>query len=104
MELFDLKIENNDLVFDGIGRVTSIEDAAVIVQNVRDRIRDSGLITSLIGERSETERQGIFQSIILIVEDDERILPGSVMIEELSSKKYQITMKDMEGNGYTTEL
>ncbi|MBD1229466.1 DUF2590 family protein [Xenorhabdus griffiniae] len=54
-------------------------------------ILESGLATELVAERSPTLRADIRTQIEILVEDDERIIPGTVIINEESPTKLWIT-------------
>ncbi|PHM62004.1 DUF2590 family protein [Xenorhabdus ishibashii] len=54
-------------------------------------ILESGLATELVAERSPTLRADIRTQIEILVEDDERIIPGTVIINEESPTQLWIT-------------
>ncbi|NRN30377.1 DUF2590 family protein [Photorhabdus heterorhabditis] len=62
-----------------------------ISQDCVHAIIESGLATELIAERSPTQRADIHTQIGILVEDDERIIPGTVIINEESPIKLWIT-------------
>ncbi len=76
----DILITNDDLDLDVDGQAVIIYDQDVIVQDLIHAIRESGLLVDMIAERSNERRQLLQQKIILLAEDDERIIPGTVTI------------------------
>ena len=62
-----------------------------IGQDIVHAIIESGLATQLIAERSPTLRADIFTQLELLVENDERIVPGTVEINEESQKRLWVT-------------
>ncbi|EPU1407410.1 DUF2590 family protein, partial [Klebsiella pneumoniae] len=54
-------------------------------------IIESGLATELIAERSPTLRGDIFTRMELLIEDDERLIPGTVSITEETLSRLWVT-------------
>ncbi|HEK0400936.1 TPA: DUF2590 family protein, partial [Proteus mirabilis] len=54
-------------------------------------IVESGLATQLVAERSPTLRADIRMQIVLLVEDDERLIPGTIIVDEENVKKLWVT-------------
>jgi hypothetical protein len=75
----DIKIFDDDLATDDVQAVI-IHDRDVILQDLRHALRESGLLVTLIGERSTTRRRLAEQKIIDMVEADTRIVPGTVTL------------------------
>lgn len=73
----DIKIENDDLLLDG-NQAVIIYDRDVITQDIIHAIRESGLLVDMIAERHQERRELLFTQIILLVEEDSRIIPGTV--------------------------
>jgi hypothetical protein len=74
---FDIKIKDDDIVLDG-NQAVIITDIDVIVQDLVHAIRESGYLVEMVAERSAERRQLLLLNIILLVEDDKRIIPGTV--------------------------
>ncbi|NSL37326.1 DUF2590 family protein, partial [Citrobacter werkmanii] len=70
-----------------------------IGQDIIHSIIESGLATELIAERSPTMRADIFTRMELLIEDDERIIPGTVEISEESQKRLWITASTYDFGG-----
>lgn len=73
----DLEIRDDDLALDG-AQAALIVDRDVILQDLRHALRESGLPLLLIGERSGVRQRLIVNQMINLVEEDTRVIPGSV--------------------------
>jgi len=69
---------SDDLALDANGQAVIITDRDVIAQDLIHAIRESGYLPQLVAERNAERRQLLIQKIILLVEDDARIIPGTV--------------------------
>ena len=76
----DVLITDDDLDIDGDDQAVIIYDLDVIVQDLIHAIRESGYLVEMVAERSDERRQLLIQKIILLCEDDKRIVPGTVTI------------------------
>ncbi|EIH9536236.1 DUF2590 family protein [Escherichia coli] len=75
-----------------------------IGQDIIHAIIESGLATELIAERSPTMRADIFTRMELLIEDDERIIPGTVEISEESQKRLWITASTYDFGGISAQV
>ncbi|EHM47032.1 DUF2590 family protein [Yokenella regensburgei] len=87
----DLLIENGDFVLNTGSEPELCHNRKSIGQDIVHSILESGLATKLIAERSPTMRADIFTQLELLVEEDERIVPGTVEISEETSKRLWVT-------------
>ncbi|SYO39285.1 DUF2590 family protein [Klebsiella pneumoniae] len=78
----DLLITNDDFVLNTGNEPVLCNNRQSIGQDVIHSIIESGLATELIAERSPTLRGDIFTRMELLIEDDERLIPGTVSIAE----------------------
>lgn len=62
-----------------------------IGQDIKHSIIESGLATELVAERSPTMRYDVFTKIILLVESDRRIVPGTAHIKEETTERLYLT-------------
>ena len=76
----DILMESDDLAIDGYNQAVIIEDRDVIVQDLIHAIRESGCLVEMIAERDGDRRQLLMNSIILLAEEDMRIIPGTVVL------------------------
>ena len=82
MKYQDLLIVNGDLVLDAGRNPEVIQDRAVIAQDIKHAILESQLEVMMIAERSQSKKADIRTQIELLVEEDVRLVPGTVRIEE----------------------
>lgn len=88
---FDLFIQKGDFVLNSGNEPERCKNSVSIGQDVAHAIIESGLTYLLLAERSPTLRADIFTQIILLVETDVRIVPGTVYIKEESPQRLLIT-------------
>ena len=79
---FDLLIKDDDIHFDGIDTLQTTDGRPSIAQDVTHAIRESQLLTGLVAQRNSLERKHIYVQIETLVEDDERIIPGTATVTE----------------------
>ncbi|EMJ5162281.1 DUF2590 family protein [Citrobacter freundii] len=87
----DLLINNGDFSLNAGHEPELCNNRKSIGQDIVHAIIESGLATQLIAERSLTLRADIFTQLELLVENDERIVPGTVEINEESQKRLWVT-------------
>jgi len=95
----DLQFEHDDLVLDSAGEPVLVEDAACITQDIKHLIRDSGLMVQMIGQRNSAVVDDLVLQLTLMIEDDERLIPGTVSIEQTSTELFFITADTYEFGG-----
>lgn len=87
----DLLITNNDLTLDPSSQPVLVDDRASIAQDIAHMIRESGLLITLMAERDRFRQADCIQQLELLVETDERLVPGTVQITETDSGQYLVT-------------
>lgn len=87
----DLFINDRDLSLNAGNEPVLCHNRVSIGQDCIHAIIESGLTTKLIAERSPTLRADIMTQIIILVEDDERIIPGTVELSEETQTRLWIT-------------
>lgn len=87
----DLLITNNDLTLDPSNQPVLVDDRASIAQDIAHMIRESGLLVTLVAERDRFRQADCVQQLELLVETDERLVPGTVQITETDSGQYLVT-------------
>lgn len=75
----DIEISGDDLALDGV-QARMLTDRDVIVQDLIHAIRESGYLVRMTAERTPSVRQLLRNKIILLAEDDTRIVPGTVRL------------------------
>jgi hypothetical protein len=90
-EYIDLLIHDNDLVLDLSRQPQLIDDRASIAQDIAHMIRDSGLLVTLVAERDRLRQRDCIQQLELLVEADERLVPGTALITQLEPGQFLVT-------------
>jgi len=75
-DLYDLAVAGDDLAFGPDGEPRSLSGADVVAQDVRHRLRASGLPPGLLGAGAQ-ERPRLLAALAREAEEDERIRPGT---------------------------
>lgn len=93
----DLLLNNNDdLTLDSGGEPVLVTDRDCIIQDTKNLIRESGLIVICIGERDPIKRAQAQQDLQLLIEEDERLVPGTIVISEESLERYLIEAQTVD--------
>ncbi|HBC7441207.1 TPA: DUF2590 family protein [Morganella morganii] len=87
----DLLITDRDFTLNSGNEPVLCDNRVSIAQDCVHAIIESGLATQLVGERSPTLRADLHNQIEMLVEDDERIVPGTVRVNEESQVKLWVT-------------
>lgn len=87
----DLQFNDDDLVLDPAGEPVLITDRDCITQDIKHMIRDSGLMLQIVGQRDKNTVDDHLISLTLLIEDDERLIPGTVDIEQTDKGVFFIT-------------
>ncbi|EGT5209039.1 DUF2590 family protein [Cronobacter sakazakii] len=87
----DLLIEGRNFTLNSGNEPVLCNNSKSIGQDIVHSILESGLATELIAERSPTLRADILTQLELLIEGDERIEPGTVLINEESNTRLWIT-------------
>lgn len=95
-EYIDLLIEGNDLVLDPSRQPLLVDDRASIAQDIAHMIRESGLLVTLVAERSRLKQRDCIQQLELLVEADERLVPGTAQILLVEPGQFLVTAKTVK--------
>lgn len=87
----DLLITGRDFTLNSGNEPVLCDNRVSVAQDCVHAIIESGLATQLVGERSPTLRADLRNQIEMLVEDDERIVPGTVRLNEESQVKLWVT-------------
>ena len=87
----DLLITNDDITLDVGGNPVYIEGKGSIAQDLMHMIREKGLLVALIGNRDAVTRKANIVKLILEVENDYRIVAGSVVVDEPKLGEFWLT-------------
>ena len=88
---YDLLITDKDFVLDSGNEPVLCYNRESIAQDVVHMVIESALTKRLVGERSPVKRYDILQQMELLVESDERIVPGTVSITDSMTGNHTIT-------------
>jgi hypothetical protein len=86
----DLHISNGDVVLDAGLNPAYLTDRDAIAQDIVHAILDTGLAHLLVSDRGTGVTADTQIKIKLLVEDDVRIMPGTVRIQEVSSGQWWV--------------
>ena len=86
-QFIDLHINNGDVVLDAGLNPIYLTDRAVIAQDIVHAIIESGLAKLLVSDRGTGVNADTQTRIKLLVEDDLRVMPGTVTVQENDIKK-----------------
>lgn len=92
----DLLISGEDLTLDAGKMPLLCDNRLSIAQDIKHALLESGLPTLLIAERSRVLRQDVILQMILLIEEDERLIPGTISIKEQSQGHLLITAKTVD--------
>lgn len=88
---FDLLITERDFTLNSGNEPELCNNRRSITQDVAHCIIESGLATQLVAERSPTLRADILTQMEILVESDERLVPGTVVIDEENKTRIWVT-------------
>lgn len=92
----DLLITDNDLTLDSGGEPQLVDDRDSIAQDIKHLIRESGLMVRIIGQRDPVKVAANLQALELLIEDDERLVPGTIAITAIDAETYYVTADTVE--------
>ena len=87
----DLKITDDDLTLDAGGEPELIFDKDCITQDIKHLIRESGLLVEIVGQRDAVKIRGHLKKLVLLIEADVRLIPGTVKITQQNTDDFIIT-------------
>lgn len=89
----DLRIEDFGITLDAGSQPVYTDNRHSIGQDIKHAVLESGLARALLGERGPTLRADVRTQIRILVEQDERLVPGTVDIIEEAPDRYLVTAK-----------
>lgn len=95
--IIDLNIIEQDLTFDSFAVPSQLTGSNVIAQDIKHRIIESGKTTELIRLRNKNIVSKILTEIELIVEQDERLVPGTIKVTKQIAGNISVTAQTIEG-------
>lgn len=92
----DLLITGEDITLDSGNQPMICDNRVSIAQDIKHAIIESGLATLLIAERSRVLRRDIILQIVLLVEEDTRLIPGTIFIQDGDKGRLRLTAETYE--------
>lgn len=93
----DILITDRDITLDPAGMPDYVIQRPSITQDIVHMILESGLLIELVGERSRAKWTGNMTRIEMLVEDDQRIIPGTVVINWKDPEKIWLFAQSVMG-------
>ena len=84
----DLRMTDDDLEMSGTRQAVLLSDRDSIGQDLKHMIRESGLLVAMVGERDSERRGLLLQKLMTLVEDDTRVVPGTVRVSDDGTLKH----------------
>ena len=94
-EWTDILITDRDITLDTAGIPEMVVDRPSITQDIVHMILESGILIELIGERSQSKWADNMNRLETLVEDDNRIIPGTVQIDWTNRKMIYLYAKSL---------
>ncbi|OCQ24056.1 hypothetical protein A7985_05370 [Pseudoalteromonas luteoviolacea] len=95
----DLNVVDGDFVLNDSLSPATLQKADVIAQDIKHRILESGLLVKLVGLRNENGIKPILTELELLIEQDDRLKPGSINIIK-NDNGLSIDAKTRQYGGY----
>jgi len=93
---FDLLITDDDITLDVGGIPTRCWDRDSIAQDIQHMIRESGLLVELVANRDAGKKAENIVKLTIMVDNDERIEPGSCVITEVDLGEFILQADTVE--------
>ena len=100
----DLLITDGNFTLDSGNEPRRCNNRDSIAQDIIHSILESGITARLIGERSPTMRGDVITQLTLLIESDERLIPGTIVITEESISRLYVTAETYDFGGVNTEV
>lgn len=92
----DLRVSNDDMLLDVINEPILLADRECIAQDIKHGIRESGLFFKLVGLRDGQLFRSVIQELELLIEEDVRLVPGTVTITRSTTELFYITAETID--------
>lgn len=100
----DLLITDGNFTLDSGNEPRRCNNRDSIAQDIIHSILESGITARLIGERSPTMRGDVITQLTLLIESDERLIPGTIVITEESISHLYVTAETYDFGSVNTEV
>ncbi|WP_257274269.1 DUF2590 family protein [Endozoicomonas sp. SESOKO4] len=89
--------DDRDIQLDVAGMPGYTDDRATIAQDIKHMIMETGILVELIAERSREKWLANMNQLELMVEEDVRIVPGTVEIDQTETGVIYLTAETVMG-------
>ena len=96
----DLSIISGDLSLDATLTPLQLTKTQVINQDIKHRILESGLLVKLVGLRNKNAIAMILTEIELVVEQDERLVPGTIEVIRTAQGQISVNAQTINKGEY----
>lgn len=103
-DYIDLRITHDDLSLDVGGNPALLCDRASIAQDIIHMIRERGYLTAMIANRDARARKSLMVRITMDVDNDERIIPGTALLEESAAGELWLTAQTQKYGPLSLQL
>lgn len=100
----DLLITDGNFTLDSGNEPRRCNNRDSIAQDIIHSILESGITARLIGERSPTMRGDVITQLTLLIESDERLIPGTIVITEESISRLYVIAETYDFGSVNTEV
>ncbi|WP_417762173.1 DUF2590 family protein [Shewanella sp.] len=100
----DLWINNGDVVLDNGHNPQYLTDRAVIAQDIVHAIIETGLAVLLTADRGTGVNGDTQTRIKLLVEDDVRVMPGTVRVEQTANGTWWVYADTIEFGSVSAQI
>ncbi len=97
-EWSDILITDQDITLDAAGIPAMVAQRPTITQDIVHMVIDSGILIELVGERSQSKWTGNMTRLETLIEDDTRIVPGTVQVNWDNREKIYIFAESIAGD------
>ncbi len=101
-EYIDILMTDDDIALDGANVPLFVTGINSIAQDIKHLVRETGLLVEMIGQRDDVSIAQNIQRLIVAVEDDQRIVPGTVTIERTDTETFYLAAETIIGDIYLT--
>ncbi|EAV5089925.1 DUF2590 family protein [Salmonella enterica] len=100
----DLLITDGDLTLNSASEPVLCDNSRSISQDMIHALIESGLPYRLIAENSPTLRADLFTQMVILLEEDVRLIPGTVFIDEERPGRLLITAETWDFGPLSREV
>lgn len=100
----DLLVTDDDITLDAGRNPVLVHDVDCIAQDLVHMIRETGLLVELVANKDKRRRAANMVKLEIAIEEDERIKPGTVYIEEPKLGVFYVLAETLEFGEFSLQL